>query len=57
MKRENMFIETLEALSDEEAKLLLHIKDKALNKVYKGLTENLVKEAFNWDDNFMRINK
>ena len=56
MKRENMFIETLEALSDEEAKLLLHIKGKELNKVYKGLTENLVKEAFNWDDNFMRIN-
>jgi len=56
MKRENMFIELLEALSDEEAKLLLHIKAKELNKVYKGLTENLVKEAFNWDDNFMRIN-
>jgi hypothetical protein len=57
LKREAMFIETLEALSEEEAKLLLQIKDRELNKIYKGLTENLVKEAFNWDDNFMRINK
>jgi hypothetical protein len=25
-----------------------------LNLTYKGLTENCVKEAFNWNDNFMR---
>ena len=56
MKRENMFVQMLEALSAEEAKVLLQAKDKELNKHYKGLTANLVKEAFNWDDNFMRIN-
>ena len=54
MKRENMFVQMLEALSAEEAKVLLQAKDKELNKHYKGLTANLVKEAFNWDDNFMR---
>ena len=42
--------------ADKEAKVLLQAKDKELNKHYKGLTANLVKEAFNWDDNFMRIN-
>ena len=51
-----MFVQMLEALSAEEAKVLLQAKDKELNKHYKGLTANLVKEAFNWDDNFMRIN-
>ena len=56
MKRENMFIQMLEGLSAEEAQLLVYVKDKELNKHYKGLTANLVKEAFNWDDNFMRIN-
>ena len=27
-----------------------------LNKHYKGLTANLVKEAFDWNDDFMRKN-
>ena len=26
---------------------------KELHKVYKGLSDNVVKEAFGWDDNFM----
>ena len=33
-----------------------YVADKALNKEYKGLTGNLVKEAFDWDDSFMRKN-
>jgi len=33
------------------------MKDKVLNKKYKGLTEAVVKEAFNWDDNFVKIEK
>ena len=56
MKRENMFIQMLEGLCQEEAELLIHIKNKELNKHYKGLTANLVKEAFNWNDDFMRNN-
>lgn len=53
-KREAMFVQMLEGLSTIEADLLIAAKDKALNKKYKGLTANLVKEAFNWNDNFMK---
>ena len=56
MKRDNMFIQMLEGLCDEEAKLLIWAKDKELNKHYKGLTANLIKEAFDWNDDFMRKN-
>ena len=56
MKRDNMFIQMLEGLSDEEAKLLIWAKDNELNKHYKGLTANLIKEAFDWNDDFMRKN-
>ena len=54
MKRDNMFIQMLEGLSEEEAKLLVWAKDNELNKHYKGLTANLIKEAFNWNDSFMK---
>ena len=56
MKRDNMFIQMLEGLCEEEAKLLVWAKDNELNKHYKGLTANLVKEAFDWNDDFMRKN-
>ena len=56
MKRDNMFIQMLEGLCAEEAKLLVQAKDKELNKHYKGLTANLIKEAFGWNDDFMRKN-
>lgn len=53
-KREAMFIQILEGLTKEEADLLIAAKDKSLNKKYKGLTANLIKEAFNWNDSFMK---
>jgi len=56
MKRDNMFIQMLEGLSKEEAELLIWAKDNELNKHYKGLTANLIKEAFGWNDDFMRKN-
>ena len=56
MKRDNMFIQMLEGLSAEEAELLVWAKDGELNKHYKGLTANLLKEAFGWNDDFMRNN-
>ena len=56
MKRDNMFIQMLEGLCEEEAKLLVWAKDNELNKHYKGLTANLIKEAFDWNDDFMRKN-
>ena len=56
MKRDNMFIQMLEGLSAEEAELLVWAKDGELNKHYKGLTANLVKEEFGWNEDFMRNN-
>jgi len=54
IKKEALFIQMLEALHKDDAEALLNIKDKKLNLVYKGLTENVVKEAFNWNDDFLR---
>ena len=54
VKKETLFIQMLEALHKDDALALIAIKEKNLNLVYKGLTENCVKEAFNWNDDFMR---
>jgi len=53
-QKETMFIQMLEGLHQEEAELLIGVKEKSLNKKYKGLTAALVKEAYNWNDNFMQ---
>ena len=53
-KRETLFIQMLEGLSAEEAKFLVTVVNKKVNNEYKGFTANLVKEAFGWDDNFMK---
>ena len=53
-RRENMFIQTLEGLHKSEAELLIAAKDKKLHQVYKGLSATVVKEAFDWNDEFMR---
>ena len=52
-KRESMFVQLLEGLHESEAAVLIAAKDKKLHQVYKGLSSNVVKEAFNWDENFM----
>lgn len=54
IRKETLFIQMLEGLHTTEADLLINIKDKRLNQVYKGLTEAVVKEAFNWNDDFMK---
>ena len=54
-KREAMFVQMLEGLHESEAAVLVAAKDKKLHQVYKGLSKNVVVEAFNWDDNFMVI--
>ena len=54
-KRESMFIQLLESLHPDEADILVAAKDGVLHRKYKGLSENVVKEAFDWDDNFMLI--
>ena len=52
-KKEQMFVQMLEGLHESEAALLVNAKDKKLHQVYKGLSTNVVCEAFNWNDNFM----
>ena len=54
-KREHMFVQMLEGLHPDEADILVAAKDKVLHQKYKGLSANVVKEAFDWDDNFMLI--
>ena len=35
--------------------LLVNAKDKKLHQVYKGLSTNVVKEAFGWNDEFKTV--
>lgn len=44
VRREMLFIEVLETVHPDDAKLLLAVKDKTLP--YKSITEKIVKEAF-----------
>ena len=44
-QRENLFIQMLEGLHEEEAQVLILIKDKALGKKYK-ITRACIEEAF-----------
>ena len=53
-KKETMFIQMLEGLHESEAKLLVAAKDKRLHQVYKGLSANVVKEAFDWNDDYKK---
>ena len=53
-KRETLFIQMLEGLCAEEAEFLVTVVNKKVNNKYKGFTGNLVKEAFGWNDNFMK---
>tara|TARA_R100000951_G_C2509522_1_gene139972 strand:+ start:21 stop:497 length:477 start_codon:yes stop_codon:yes gene_type:complete len=55
-KKENLFIQMLEGLHKSEAELIVNAKDKKLHQVYKGLSAAVVKEAFDWNDDFIRNN-
>ena len=50
-----MFVQMLEGLHESEAAVLVAAKDKKLHQVYKGLSAPVVKEAFNWNDEYMII--
>ena len=52
-RRENMFIQMLEGLHESEAEIIIAAKDKSLHRKYKGLSSNVVKEAFNWNEDYM----
>ena len=50
-----MFVQMLENLHEDEANLVISAKNKELHRRYKGLSDNVVKEAFDWDDDYKRI--
>ena len=50
--REMMFIQLLEGLQEDDADLMIAVKEKTLNKRYKGLTDAVVKEAFGWTEDY-----
>jgi hypothetical protein len=41
-----MFIKLLEAIHPNDAKVIIRMKDKDLQGMYKGVTKKLVEEAF-----------
>ena len=52
LRRETMFIQMLEGLHPDEAKIICLVKDKNLTQKYK-LTQDIVAEAFpdiRWSD-------
>ena len=51
-KKETMFIQILEGLHADEARLLISVVNKELNKTYKGLTDAVVKDAFGWNEDY-----
>ena len=55
-RKENLFIQMLEGLHESEAQLIIDAKDKKLHQVYKGLSDNVVKEAFGWNDQYIKEN-
>jgi hypothetical protein len=46
MQVENIFIQIIEGINGIEADMMIALKDKALQKKYKGLTEGLIRKAF-----------
>ena len=54
-KRESMFIQLLEGLHESDAEVIVAAKEKSLHRKFKGLSDNVVKEAFDWDDEYMKI--
>ena len=54
IRKETLFIQMLEGLHADEAKVLIDVKNKSLNKTYKGLTSDMVKEAFGWNADFVK---
>jgi len=52
-QKELMFFQLLEGLHSSEAELICRAKDKKLHQIYKGLSSNVVREAFGWNEEFV----
>ena len=50
--RERMFIRLLEGLHKDEAELLCFVKDKIVHQQYKGCSKDVIKEAFELNEEF-----
>lgn len=50
-QREKIFIDLLEMLSPEEAKVLISAKDKSLHQMFV-ISHNVVKDTFEWTDEY-----
>lgn len=46
LQMENIFVQILEGCNKIEAEMMISLKDKKLSKLYPGLTEKVVREAF-----------
>ena len=44
-----------EGLQENDADVLVAAKDKSLHRKYKGLSDNVVREAFDWDESYMKV--
>ena len=53
-QKETLFIQMLEGLHGDEARLLLSVKNKELHRAYKGLSDSVVKEAFRWNELYQK---
>ena len=54
-QKENMYIQMLEGLHEDEAEILVYAKDKKLHQKIKGLSHEVVKTAFNWNSDYVRL--
>ena len=54
IKKETLFIQILEGLHHKDADVLIDVKNGTLNKTFKGLTSDMVKEAFGWNADFAK---
>jgi hypothetical protein len=54
-QKETLFIQMLEGLHSDEARLLLNVKDKTLHRAYKGLSDSVVKESFGWNELYQKL--
>ena len=54
-QKENMYIQMLEGLHESEAEILVYAKDKKLHQKVKGLSHEVVKTAFGWNSDYVRL--
>ena len=54
-RRENLLIQMLDCLQENDADVLVAAKEKSLHRKYIGLSDNVGREAFDWDESYMKV--